>query len=55
MWSLKVATYNIFLPVPEGIRFTGQKQRVELLPQEIFNQLSDVDVICVQELIPPQY
>lgn len=54
---LTVLTYNIYAPVAEPTRFTGQTERMRRIPAALqaVNAKYNLDVICLQESIVPEY
>lgn len=56
-WCVTVASYNIMIPVQEPLRLNGQRKRIDLLPAAIakMDKQENIDVLCLQELIPPEY
>jgi len=59
MWDFTCVTYNIMIPVIEPIRNNGQRRRISLLPTALYNMdkgiEKGIDVVCLQELIVPEY
>ena len=59
MWDFTCVSYNIMIPVIEPLRNNGQAKRISLIPSALFNMdkkiKGGIDVICLQELIVPEY
>jgi endonuclease/exonuclease/phosphatase family metal-dependent hydrolase len=49
----RVLNYNVMIPVPQPIRYYGQKERASRV-FDVVNRYQDLDVLVLNEVIPPK-